>query len=98
LHGSDLAIPDFIRARSVGDAEAPAIGDRRLVPRVSTVCGASGALLLLVILWRAGFQWPRLADPPNLLLGGVVVMLLGVAAYAPLELTRRARSATTARQ
>ena len=76
----------LVRARSVGDALAPPLTNPHRVKRLSKVCGTAGAFLLVTMLWRIQGQWTRLAEPENLWLATAWIILLGIAAFAPIEL------------
>jgi hypothetical protein len=82
----------LVRARSAGDALAPPLTNPQLVKRLSMVCGTAGGILLITMLWRVQGQWARLFEQENLWLAMGWIILLGIAAFAPIEF----RSATPA--
>ncbi len=80
----------LVRARSVGSELAPPLTNPQFVKRLSMVCGTAGGILLMTMLWRMQGQWSRLIEQENLWLAASWIVLLGIAAFAPIEL-RRAR-------
>jgi len=86
LFSGGLAAFWLVRARSVGDVLAPPLRNPHLVKRLSMVCGTAGGILLVTMLWRIQGQWTRLAEPENLWLATAWIILLGIAAFAPIEL------------
>jgi len=80
-----LAAVWLVRARSAGDAPAPPLRNPRAVKRLSMLCGITGGILLLTMLWRVQGEWTRLIDPGNLWLATGWIILLGVAIAAPME-------------
>jgi hypothetical protein len=67
---------------------SPAIGraDPRVLRRIASVGGVAGAAALIALLARVHGEWIRLGEQANLWLALLVILGLGSAAFAMLEL------------
>jgi hypothetical protein len=101
LFSVGFAVFCLVRARTVGDVPAPPLTNPHLVKRLSMVFGTAGVILLITMLWRVQGQWNRLIEQENLWLAMGWIILLGIAAFAPIELRSvrpRSSASDSARQ